>query len=347
MTYQSPRLARNNFHLLRIAFALIVCMYHAFELSHYPELSWIPVYLSPDVAVNSFFIISGFLITMSFERSNSVRGFLKRRFLRIYPAYLLVVLASAVAFSLITREPAAKYFSVAWIKYILANLCLLNFIQPTLPGVFTENVFPTVNGSLWTIKVEAFLYLTVPALSAIAARGSVKATTLVAYICTALLTTLLGVVPLAKESWICHEISRELTSPLSYFLAGAVIQRHLGVFEQFLKPILAAGIVCLALNSFYPVPVLAPIALAAVIIFVALFCYVGNFEKLGDFSYGVYILHFPIAQVLLTRPWVQGHPWAYLASVMVTAIMGAFFLWHLVEKHFISKTMPHRSFKDV
>jgi len=95
------------------------------------------------------------------------------------------------------------------------------------------------------------------------------------------------------------------------------------------------------------VPVLAPIALAAVIVFAALFCYVGNFERFGDFSYGVYILHFPIAQVFLTRPWVQGHPWAYLASVMVTAIMGAFFLWHLVEKHFISKTMPHRSFKDV
>jgi len=332
MTYRSPRLERNNFHLLRMVFALVVCMYHAFELSHFPTLAWIPRYFSPDVAVNSFFVISGFLITGSFDRSTSVPNFFKRRFFRIYPAYFLVVLACAIGFFAISQESSLKYFGAAWAKYLLANFSLLNFVQPTLPGVFTENVFPTVNGSLWTIKVEAFLYVTVPILSAAFSKRRIKAATIFAYLCAALLTTALSLFPAAKESWICHEISRELTSPLSYFLAGALIYRHLEKFEYLVTPLVASGIVCLAIDAVYPLPMIAPIALAAVLIFAALFCYVGNFEKFGDFSYGIYILHFPIAQIFLRQAWPREHPGVYVFAVVCTAVSGAILLWHLVEK---------------
>ena len=160
--HSSVSLTRNNFHLLRLVFAIMVCLYHSFELSHLAELAWIPRFFSPEIAVNGFFIISGFLITLSHDRSSGTKAFFRRRFFRIYPAYIVVVLASSIGLLAFSTEPAANYFNNSWAMYVFANVFLLDFIQPTLPGVFVKNIFHSINGSLWTIKVEVFLYATVP-----------------------------------------------------------------------------------------------------------------------------------------------------------------------------------------
>jgi peptidoglycan/LPS O-acetylase OafA/YrhL len=50
------------------------------------------------IAVDAFFILSGFLITASYERSNSLLFFLKKRIVRIYPGFLVVSVVAAVCF---------------------------------------------------------------------------------------------------------------------------------------------------------------------------------------------------------------------------------------------------------
>ena len=61
----------------------------------------------------------------------------------------------------------------------------------------------------------------------------------------------------------------------------------------------------LAANMIYPLPLLEPFALATVVVFFGLFLYAGNFGKYGDFSYGFYILHFPVIQFLLHAGWFR------------------------------------------
>jgi peptidoglycan/LPS O-acetylase OafA/YrhL len=78
-----------------------------------------------------------------------------------------------------------------------------------------------------------------------------------------------------------------------------------------------------------------PFAIATAVVFFGLYLYVGNFGKYGDFSYGIYIIHYPIIQVLLYAGWFEGSWNYYLVTVVLITLTGAIAMWHLVEKRFL------------
>src|SRR5262245_25227928 len=91
----------NNFDALRFWAALVVLWSHAFPIAHGSEQHE-PLYALSGgqstlgaVAVSLFFVISGYLITRSFERSASAWDFVRARLLRIMPALLVVLLLTA------------------------------------------------------------------------------------------------------------------------------------------------------------------------------------------------------------------------------------------------------------
>ena len=89
----------NNFDFIRFAAALSVVFSHAFDLSgnKYAEpLRQLKgdVLSIGNIAVATFFIISGFLINQSFVRSSNVASYFYSRTLRIYPALIAVTLIS-------------------------------------------------------------------------------------------------------------------------------------------------------------------------------------------------------------------------------------------------------------
>ena len=71
------------------------------------------------------------------------------------------------------------------------------------------------------------------------------------------------------------------------------------------------------------------------VVYFGLFLYAGNFGKYGDFSYGIYILHFPVIQLLLFPGWFRDSPWCFLMTVVLITTSSAIALWHLVEKRFL------------
>ena len=101
---------------------------------------------------------------------------------------------------------------------------------------------------------------------------------------------------------------------------------------------LVAAVIALAINFRYPVPLLEPFALATLVAFFGLFLHVGNFGKYGDFSYGVYILHVPIIQLLLVSGRFSDSPWALLGTAVFMTAICAVAMWHLVEKRFLSRS---------
>lgn len=152
---------RNNFNLMRLVAAWMVIYGHAHAVTGIAGndgVAWLTQLRGAGaVAVDMFFVISGFLIAASLER-NTVRGYLVSRGLRILPALLVcVALTTFVLGPLLTI--AANYWRqpMTW-NYFLVNASLL-LSRFHLPGVFAGHPLDVVNGSLWTLPNEAKLYL--------------------------------------------------------------------------------------------------------------------------------------------------------------------------------------------
>ena len=332
----SPRpLEKNNLDLLRLLFAGTVCLVHTYELSGFQQLKWITGLFSSAVAVKAFFVVSGFLIVMSFERSSSWLSYARKRIRRIYPAYAAVVLLCALGLFLASSKSGTDYFSMAWLRHVLANLAFLNFLQPTLPGVFDANPVAAVNGALWTLKIEVLFYLSVPALVFLFRRYSPLPVLALVYGLSVGYGSLLAMLADRTGAGIYLELGRQLPGQLAYFMAGAFFFYFLPLFMRYRVRFLFAALLVLALNMAYPLRLLEPFALATLVAFFGLSLYWGNFGKFGDFSYGVYILHFPIIQLLLQTGWFRESPWYFLLTAVEATALGAVSLWHLIEKRFL------------
>ena len=123
----------NSFNFLRLVCCLIVIYEHCVVLSGVN----FPCYDLRGIAVNVFFILSGFWVTQSFLKSGLIKNYTIKRCKKILPQYWLVVLICAVGLSVFSALPLHKYFiSGSFYKYLAANIFTLNFIHPNLPGVF-------------------------------------------------------------------------------------------------------------------------------------------------------------------------------------------------------------------
>ena len=80
-------------------------------------------------------------------------------------------------------------------------------------------------------------------------------------------------------------------------------------------------------------------AAAICIVFFALrLPYLGNFGRYGDFSYGIYIIHFPVVQLMVSWGAFERHPWLAAVLTLAAILALAYLCWHWVEKPFLMKS---------
>lgn len=324
---------QNNFDLLRFAFAVMVFFAHAYQLSRAPELKWLSQIFSSGVAVECFFVVSGFLIFMSYENSASLSQYFDKRVRRIYPAYFTVVLLCALLGVLVSTLPWQTYFSsMDFYQYLVANLLFLNFIQPDLPGLFESNQLSAVNGALWTLKIEVMFYLAVPLMVWLLRGIGLWQGLIVLYVASAVYSYLMGVLA-TDRGGLFVELQRQLPSQLMYFVAGGALYYFFERFKAYANVLFAVAVIGLIIDHVVGIGMLHAAFLAVVVIYIAyVLPYLGNFGKFGDFSYGVYILHFPILQSLLVLGFFAISPWlGFIMAAMLTLLL-AYVLWHKVEK---------------
>ncbi|MEO1670936.1 MAG: acyltransferase [Cyanobacteria bacterium J06631_2] len=330
---------KNNFDLIRLLAALVVVAAHTADVSQYAAFEFLSATFSSGLAVDVFFIISGFLIFRSFKNSSSLVSYFQKRARRILPAYVAVILISAVGLSFVSSLSFAKYFNLEFIKYIFFNLITLNFLQPTLPGVFENQEFQAVNMSLWTIKVEIMFYLVVP-LIAYWLNKTNKVWGMVAIYLSSILYTI-AVVAWSNQvgaSGFVGQLEQQLPGQLALFISGAFLYSFYDKFRQNILAALAIATLILTVHNFVTqINFAYPIALAVfVLYFCLMFKYLGNFGKYGDFSYGIYIWHFPILQVFVHFNLFE-QPFIATPLLFLCVFAASFISWNWIEKPFLKK----------
>ncbi|BAN97605.1 acyltransferase 3 [Plautia stali symbiont] len=144
---------KNNFDIVRLSLAFIVMLVHSAEVTRNADIRVLAHFLNRDFAVKGFFAISGFLIAKSYLRSKSLTSYFIKRAQRILPAYIFTIIMCFVIGMCLTTLPLMDFLkNKETLKYLVANFSFLNFIQPSLPGVFTNNPNQPLDGSLWTTK---------------------------------------------------------------------------------------------------------------------------------------------------------------------------------------------------
>lgn len=321
----------NNFDLMRLFLATSVVFLHFDHLVNDPAVSALlkPTEFVSSRAVNGFFVVSGFVVYMSFDRSRKLGKYLVSRFLRLYPAYLAAILIVGSLPFVLSSCAGQDYFSPAWLRYLGTNLVFLNFLQPNLPCVFDGNFDNTLNGSLWTLKIEVMFYAVVPVLFFLIRRfGGVLVLSLTFAFS---LAYFYGMMALADTSGSGAYVvlARQLPGQMTYFSAGIFLYLY---YERFAAHIAWLFPLAVAL-LFVPFLWIEPIALGIVIIGAAVAPkYHVDLSKIGDLSYGVYVFHFPIIQLFLQLGIFKGSHLGLFAAVLSATFFAAFLSSRLIEK---------------
>ena len=317
----------NNFDIIRLILACMVVLVHANALSEMQAFDGLTRYISSQVAVEGFFAISGFLIFASYERCASVKQYFTNRAWRILPGYWLSTLFCLVI--------AFCFGSFHVGRFLLANLTFANFLAPGIPGVFESNPHDAaLNGALWTLKIEVLFYLSVPCI---------------VWLCRRLhRDTVLGALFVASVIFrmrFAHDgkWAVQLPGQLSYFMVGALIFYHLERFKRHRAAVIAVACLLYVLHAgtgwYFPRPAaIATLTLVACL----LLPHVKGPTRFGDFSYGTYILHWPILQLVVYFGLFHAHPWAALCLSLLLVACAAVFSWSVVEKPSLAHARSRR-----
>lgn len=348
----STDFSKNNLDCLRLILASIVALYHVNALSGIPAFSAFERYLSPQFAVRSFFVISGLLIYRSYTRSSSLRSYLEKRVRRIYPAYFTVIVIAAIALWPLSTLPISQYFGVGFWKYLGANLIFLNFLAPSLPGVFMSNPANPVDGALWTLKIEVVFYLLVPVMHSLCIRFGTRKI-MGAIFCLSCLWkygfTWLdsiyhtpGIYTLDSSRGIYDQLSVQFPAQLMYFSAGILLWLYFDMLKLHFRSILAITACLYLLDHWLTRGVLDIFWISGVVFVFGFWRFLGNFAKYGDFSYGVYIVHWPVLQIMIAFGFATLNSVVFLLLSILFIGVAALLMWNLVEKRFLASDSHYR-----
>lgn len=351
-------LGKNNFDLLRLLLAITVIYSHCYVIYFGKTIDTEPfMKLSHNqmdlggLAANCFFIISGFLITRSYERSE-FSTYLFNRIVRIYPGYFVAFLISLLVVGPVSTINASHPFG-EWLVYYddldirMSVKRLLTIQKPVAPGGFKDlRLQAMVNEPLWTIQYEFISYLVLPVVIFLGAKSNRLAAVSLFFIGYAILLLQDHAHVLLWKSYTGTYITQPAFYPrfLTYFFSGSLFY----LFREHIQyrmslVILSLGGLFLACTTWPVINLIMPIGGSYL-----LFCLAyhpsmrfHNFAKWGDLSYGTYLYAWPVQQMILYfTPFKLGPIRLFILTLPFTLLV-AYMSWHCVEKVFLNMKKKH------
>lgn len=282
--------------------------------------------------VDIFFVLSGFLLFLPFaekllqpEKQIDIKGYFRRRFLRIFPAYYvqMVILLILGSYGLYKAYPASN-----WIAH---SLMIHNFSRE-----WTDNI----NGVWWTLPVEFHFYLLLPlcflAINRIGIAWFVLTAALVALAYKVILFCFIGAEDTSYKLWLFGQLPGRIHM-FAYGMIGAFLYKKYceekitgntdgagailalaGITGIWLMLTVMGDITGAKVWRGHPVLYVHDSIVGLFILMVVMgVCLGGKIIRLlfanraslyfGNISYGIYLWHFPIAIMLFDNPKVAAH----------------------------------------
>ncbi len=332
----------NNYNLLRFLAACFIAFYHCFFMAMGPEMTddrFPALYQLSQIVLNFFFIASGFLIAQSFQRRKDIISYSVARFLRLIPGvFVLSLIICFIIGPIVTEIPLKDYFtSLATWTYVPVTTAL----QPDaiLPGVFASNPNPNeIDTALWTLRYEVVCYI---GLAILGLWGALKRSTKFTLV-TALIFISYGLISYATSLRDISAINHMMHFGLSFFIGTFFYVYRDKIPLSFILGI-GLGLVAFGLQLMWgklaePIVILA----SAYIVFWLAYIptgFIRRYNLFGDYSYGVYIYHYPTQQVLMYSIGGFSPLSLFFVSLPLTIVI-AILSWERVEKPSLAKLGP-------
>jgi peptidoglycan/LPS O-acetylase OafA/YrhL len=344
----------NNLDFLRVLFAVVVIFSHSFPLGAGREDIEPLVRLTAGqttlgtVAVDAFFIISGFLITHSYVRSRSLSAYFKKRIERIYPGFVVCMLICALVVAPLAGAGSAfPHVASRVLNFAAATSFLREF---SYVHAFALNPNGALNGSVWSISYEFGCYIAIAMLGIgglLRRRGKLFILFCTSLALLAVASCLVGLC--RRHNWnltviLDHPVFWDkvlLRGPLvPAYLAGVIFYLYR---DRIPHSVLLAGIAACILGFSCAVPgtwqLCFPLAGTYLLFWLGFHARVRlhRFGRFGDFSYGTYLYAFPIQQLLVQHSGGKMNPYFLFVIATPLSILAAVVSWHCVEKWFLSR----------
>ncbi len=336
---------KNNLNIIRLIASLMVLYMHSFAICIGNQSKDIMYTLtnhkslSGGVAVYIFFIISGFLICRSFDRSSSVLSYAKSRFLRIWPLFFIVISVSTFIIGpIFTEYPLWIYFKSEILDYFKT----LTFISSDalLPGTFQYHYNHSINGSIWTLAYEVLWYIIVVLISPLWKKH--KSFSFVLWLLLGgiyISYKYLGasVIPFVPVDFMINFSMLGL-----FFTTGMIFYLYENKIVLSFK-LFVIAFTGLILGILFAEFVITFAIFGSYIIFYIAFQkkFIATwYDKIGDLSYGIYIMAFPIQQVLCecmgspTKVYntMSMNPYINMLVTLIIIIPLAWCSWNFIEQ---------------
>jgi peptidoglycan/LPS O-acetylase OafA/YrhL len=326
----------NNFDFLRLILASLVIVTHSYPIAGISDFDVLSQLTNNQlcfsyIGVSGFFVISGYLVFQSFERSHNAVEYYVKRLLRLYPGlFVMLILTAGVLVPIVYQGNTPLLENTSYMTYIPNNLKLYG-IQYNISGVFENNPYKSaINVSLWTLAIEFNLYVLLSFLFII--KKHKKLLRIILSIVCAIL--MCGNILLYDKVAALSFTGKVMLEFGCFFFVGSLVAAF--SLESILKRkvILILSVLALIVSLYFNVFsvtkcfTLPLIILPAGLMPIRYISKIGSY--IGDLSYGIYIYGCPVQQTIMY--YFQCSTTELMISSLLVSSMLAYMSWHLVEK---------------
>lgn len=336
---QRPERPANAIGALRLLFASLVIVAHSPEMLD-GSLRREPLHMLfggmsfGALAVDAFFLISGYLIAASFASSANPAAYFTKRILRIYPAFVVCSLLCVFIVAPLAGAELAALGPSAWARL---GYRLVMLKAPEVEGAFKGLPYPALNGSAWTISYEFRCYILAAlfGMAGLYRRPKIYAAFTTVVLLASLIAAWPGAPALGAPGWfqaLFGDPQQDLRL-LGAFMAGTCFWLYRGIplhgrWAAVATPLLIG-------LMFTPLAETALVLLGGYILFWVAFKTrwkpLLTLNAKNDISYGIYLYAWPVGALLIWS-W-RSIPVSLLGLLTFAgaALLGAA-SWFLVEQ---------------